>query len=314
MDSQIQTTDLTKAELTLQLSKEGLAYQQLLQECENVTFTKDNLNEDRGCLTNLRKVKSTLEKMENPHTAKWKAWNDAKKSLADPVGELLNQKVNEFKKLAEEVAEENRKAEHEKQRKADILAEIDRFFIDQSQAVANTLDPDEIVRIEKLVGSNKANKSRYAEFLPLMAEKAAILADLIKTKKNALRELEALKTAENASDDDQAILDLREKQEKVEATIQQAQIDVQERSIAMATKADVVEAEIIIPVAPKARRSTWTWDVVDIKVTAKKMPDWVRMEANVDKVDEYLKAKKAEGIEGEEFEFAGIKFYLNKSY
>ena len=150
------TTDLTKAELQLALSKEGLVYQQLLQECENVTFTKDNLNEDRSCLTNLRKVKSSLEKMENPHTAKWKAWNEARKSLADPVGELLNRKVNEFKKLAEEVAEENRKAEAEKQRKAGILAEIDSFFINQSQAIAAATEPSELVRVEKLIGSHKS--------------------------------------------------------------------------------------------------------------------------------------------------------------
>ena len=43
----MQSPEIVKAELTLALSKEGLAYQTLLQECENVIFTNDNLNEKR---------------------------------------------------------------------------------------------------------------------------------------------------------------------------------------------------------------------------------------------------------------------------
>ena len=44
------TPEIVKAQLTVALSKEGLAYQNLLQACENVTFTKDNLNEERTVL------------------------------------------------------------------------------------------------------------------------------------------------------------------------------------------------------------------------------------------------------------------------
>ena len=44
------------------------------------------------------------------------------------------------------------------------------------------------------------------------------------------------------------------------------------------------------------------------------MPDWVVLTINEEKIDEYLKAKKAEGIEGDSFEFAGITFYAEKTY
>ena len=199
------TPEIVKAQLTVALSKEGLAYQNLLQACENVTFTKDNLNEERTVLKDLRKVKSNLAGMTNPHTAAWQQWNAARKSLADPVDALLTKKEGEFSKISKEIAAENARIEAEKARVKGIKDAIDTFFLEQSQAVANTSEPSEIVRIEKLIGSHKANKTRYAEFLPLLVEKADILADLIKDKKSALRELEALQEAENNATDDQTV-------------------------------------------------------------------------------------------------------------
>lgn len=317
LDKPIQSIDLTKAELQLALSKEGLAYQQLLQECENVVFNRDNLNEERTALVNLRKVKKKLSDTENPFTERWKLWNEARRSLVDPVSELLTRKECEYKKIASELAAEAQKAEAEKQRKAAILADIDAFFIAQSQNISNATNPQDLVAIEKLIGSHKANVSRYAEFLPLMGEKAANLTTLIKEQKEALKKLEALKTAEKAAEqqgDDQAVLDSREAQERIAQKIHETKIIVQERGINMSTNSDVVEVDIIAPEAPKARRSVWKWEVADIKTTNKKMPDWVKMQVDEDKVDEYLKAKKAEGIEGEEFVFAGIRFFLEKSY
>ena len=187
--------EIVKAELTLSLSKEGLAYQAILQECEDVVFTNDNLNEKRDCLVNLRKVKSKLAAIENPFTERWKNWNTSKKSLADPVDELLGRKESEFKKKAAENAAAEKKIEDEKIRVKSIKDSIDNFFIAQSQAIAGAINPEELVRIEKLIGSHKANSSRYAEFLPIMAEKAANLTDLIKAQKIALKELEGLKQA-----------------------------------------------------------------------------------------------------------------------
>ena len=59
--------EVTKAELTLALSKEGLAYQKLLQDGENLKFTKDNLVEEGASLKTLRTVKKKLEDTENPY-------------------------------------------------------------------------------------------------------------------------------------------------------------------------------------------------------------------------------------------------------
>ena len=125
--------DVTKAELQIALSKEGLQYQQLLQEGENLTFTKDGLVEQGASLKTLRVVQTKLDKMVNPYWKQCKAWNDAKASLIAPVEELLNRKVNEYKKLALEIKADKKKAEQEKARVDGIKQTIDSFFIAQSQ-------------------------------------------------------------------------------------------------------------------------------------------------------------------------------------
>ena len=303
------TPEIVKAQLTVALSKEGLAYQNLLQACENVTFTKDNLNEERTVLKDLRKVKSNLAGMTNPHTAAWQQWNAARKSLADPVDALLTKKEGEFAKVSREIAAENARIDAEKQRVKGIKDAIDTFFLEQSQAVANTSEPSEIVRIEKLIGSHKANKTRYAEFLPLLVEKADILADLIKDKKSALRELEALKEAENNATDDQSVLDILEKKEQVEAKIEQAKNDVQEKALSMATEAEVIEPEIMVAEAPRPRRTSWEFEVTDLKQAEK--AGLTLTVINEQKVKEILAKKREDETECTE---NGIRYFILRKY
>jgi hypothetical protein len=303
------TPEITKAQITLSLSKEGLVYQNLLQECEDVKFTNDNLNEKRDCLINLRKVKSKLAAMENPFTERWKGWNASKKSLADPVDELLSRKEAEFKKKADENAAAAKKIEDDKIRVKGIKDAIDTFFLEQSQAVANTSEPSEIVRIEKLIGSNKANKTRYAEFLPLLVEKADILAELIKDKKTALRELEALNEAENNATDDQTVLDILEKKEQVEAKIEQTKNDVQEKALKMATEAEIVEPEIMIAEAPKPRLSKWSYEIIDIKQAEKAGLTLTVIDEK--KVKEILAKKREDETECTE---NGIRYFILRKY
>jgi hypothetical protein len=310
--------DVTKAELTIALSKEGLQYQQLLQDGENLTFTKDKLVEQGASLKKLREVQKKLAEKENPYTANWKAWNEARKSLVDPVADLLKRKEAEYRKLALEIEADKKKAEQEKARVDGIKQAIDSFFIAQSQAIAGAKTLGELTAIEKIIGSHKANKARYAEFLPDLVGKAENLTPLIKQQKDNIRKLEAVKEAEakaTESGDDQAVLDAREAQESLQNKFDEVNIKAQEQAVGMATRVEtVVVPEVVLPAAPKPRRQVWTYESTDINETLKKMPNFVELTLNKEKVDEYLKAKKAEGIEGDEFTVFGIRFFIQKSF
>ena len=321
--SEVTTTpvsiEVTKAELTLSLSKEGLAYQQLLQDGENLKFTKDNLVEEGASLKTLRTVQNKLSDTENPYTANWKAWNEARKSLVDPIADLLKRKEAEYRALALEIEADKKKAEQERLRIAGIRESINSFFIAQSQAIAGAKTLEELTGIEKLIGSHKANSSRYAEFLPELVEKASLLTPLIKTQKESIKKLEALKAAENAANeagDDQAVIDARESQELLTDKIQEMSIKVQEKAIGMATKADVVEPEVVMSESPKPRRTTYEWTCHDVDLLFKKMPHLVTLTPNKEKIDELLVTKRLEGAfkDTDSIEFFGITFFIKKIF
>lgn len=311
--------DVTKAELQIALSKEGLQYQQLLQDGENLKFTKDNLVEQGASLKTLRTVQKKLGDIENPYTANWKAWNAARKSLTDPVDELLKRKESEYRKLALEIEAEKKQAEQEKERVSGIKQAIDSFFIAQSQAIAGAKTLPELTSIEKIIGSHKANKARYAEFLPELVAKAENLTPLIKQQKDNIRKLEAVKEAESKaaeSGDDQAVLDAMEAKEALQNKFDEVNIKAQEQAVGMATKADVVVPEVILPSAPKPRRTTFEWECYDIDLLHKKMPHLVTLTPNKEKLDELLATKKAEGAfkDTDSIDFFGVKLFIKKSY
>ena len=148
--------------------------------------------------------------------------------------------------------------------------------------------------------------------------KAENLTPLIKQQKDNIRKLEAVKEAEakaTESGDDQAVLNAREPQESLQNKFDEVNIKAQEQAVGMATRVEtVVIPEVVLPAAPRPRRQVWTYQSVDINETLKKMPHFVELTLNKEKVDEYLKAKKAEGIEGEEFTVFGIRFFIQKSF
>lgn len=311
--------DVTKAELQIALSKEGLQYQQLLQEGENLKFTKDNLVEQGASLKTLRTVQKKLGDIENPYTANWKAWNEARKSLVDPVSDLLKRKEAEYRKLAIEIEAEKKQAEQEKERVSGIKQAIDSFFIAQSQAIAGAKTLGELTAIEKIIGSHKANKARYSEFLPELVAKAETLTPLIKQQKDNIRKLEAVKEAESKaaeSGDDQAVLDAMEAKEALQNKFDEVNIKAQEQAVGMATKAEVVTPEVVLPSAPKPRRTTFEWECYDLDLLHKKMPHLVTLTPNKEKLDELLTTKRLEGafIGTDSIDYFGCKLFIKKSY
>lgn len=311
----VQNPEVTKAEIALSLSKEGLAYQSILQEGNNIALTRDNLESEKPKFDLLVKVEKELKDLENPFTSRWKSWNEARQSLLKPVSELVTKNRSTLTKIANEIAAEKKKAEDEAARVKAIKDAIDTFFIEQSNAIAVAKTPEELTRIQKLIGSNKTASSKYgAEFLPLVAEKALKLDDLIKAQKSALKELQGLETAENASDEE--ILDATEKKEQITAKIEQTKQEIQSKALNMATEAEtVVVPEMVLPDV-KAKRRTWDWEINDLAALYKKAPELVELTANKEAIKAILKKKVEDGeTKGiTEFYHLCIKFFVKATY
>lgn len=308
------TAEIVKANFQLELSR--LKYQDALTLLVETEVTRENVSEVQQKLKDARRFLTKFDDIKKKGKAEaWAIcnwWDDAYNGTKASFESELNIKSQQVAKIASELAEEARVADAEKNRVAAIKQSIDDFFIQQSQAIAAATTPQEIVRIEKLIGSHKGNSSRYQEFLPMLQSKAANLDDLIKDQKVAIKKLEALKTAEKAAEatgDDQAVLDSREAQEELAAKIHENREVVQEKAIGMATQAEVVEPEIIIPIIPKARRSTWKWELIDIKAAQK--AGLTKTVIDEDQVNEILKKKRENE---EEVTENGVRYFIERRF
>ena len=313
--------EVAKAEISLSLTKEGLIYQTIIQECENIVFTEDNISDPKVLdkLKVLRSVKTKIEAIENPYTPLWRGYNEAKKSLQTPADELLKRKEAEFKVINAKVEAANKKIAEDKARLDGIRSAIDTFFLDQSQAIAAATTPEQLVAIEKLIGSHKANSARYGELLPDLNQKASELTPLIKTQKEYLKKLETLKGQEMAAEstgDDQAVLDIREAQEAITQRIGENKEIVQEKAIEQAT-AYTGGYSVPIPTATKkARLTKWKAEIVDKKVAISKSLELLDVTLNSEKINASIKTLKDSGVFKDKTEHIvnGIRYYEDKSF
>ncbi len=240
--------------------------------------------------------------------------------MIKPIDELLARKEAEYRTLANEIEEERKRAELEKARVDGIKQAIDNFFLAQSQAIAGAKTLADLTAVEKIIGSHKANKARYAEFLPELIQKADSLTPLVKQQKDTIKKLEAIREEElkaEQSGDDQAVMEAIEKRESLQSKIEEVHIRVQEKAIDMATKPEsVVVPEVVHPESPKPRRQVWEICITDINILYKKTPDFVLITPNMEKLNKFLKEKKDSGeLTGiEKKVYDGFYFNLKKMY
>lgn len=312
--------DKTKAEITLALSKEGVIYQNLLQESENVVFTKENLGKEVTCLKTLRAVKKKLEEAENPYTEGWKGFNAVRKSLLDPITELLDKKAREYSVLAREIEADRLKAENEKQRVENINADINTTLLTQSQLIAGAETIRELEHIEKTLASLKTYSIRFAEFLPDIIKRASELTPLIKEQKKSIEKMEALKQQEKAakkSKDDVALLKIMSKKEDLTTKMEGTATVAQETAINQITApAAVTTPEVIQPAAVKTRRVSWKVEIGDLKEAMKNSSDLLVITLNATKASEKLKTLKEAGVlDGKtEYTLNGIRYFQSVLY
>lgn len=313
---------VTQEIVTARFNKEltALKFQDAIQAFENFEVTAENIaqaqEKNKKVRAFIRQIGAIKDAGKKPALEECRFWDAAHNSIKNTIETILNRKETELQTIVNKVAEENRLREQERMRVQSIEKDIDNTLLNHSQAIAQATKNETLVAIEKLLGSQKANKARFQEFLPRFVERCAELTPLIKKQKEAIKELEELaKQAAQAEkdQDDRKLLELRDQQEKAQDKLEETKIVVQEITINQATRPDITVPE---PVATeiKYRRTTWKWEVKDIKELAKKAPHLVQILPDEDKIDELLKTKKADGSlkDVEEVDYMGIRFFLEK--
>lgn len=317
------TLELIVAQYKVGLTK--LRYQEALQGFASLQVTEDTmaivqekLKGGRGLIRKMDDLKSELKEKA---LAECRMWDNAFRSLVTPLEDLLAKIQVDLNRVAQEQARKAEVARKEEARKTNIKTAIDNFILEQSQAIAAAKDDTELVRIQKLIGSAKANKSRYEEFLPDLVERCNALNPLINTQKDAIRELRDLeeqKKAAEAKGDDAALIAIEDKKEALNATVEEQKVLIQEEAISQAVRPGTVEVGRPVFNTVKARRSKWLGELKtdDKSMKAAFNAGLLTCTLNKEKVqlliDTLEQTKQLDGLEV--FEINGIKLYLEVRY
>lgn len=313
---------VTQEIVTARFNKEltALKFQDAIQAFENFEVTAENIaqaqEKNKKVRAFIRQIGAIKDAGKKPALEECRFWDAAHNSIKNTIETILNRKEAELQKIVNKVAEENRLREQERMRVQSIEKDIDNTLLNHSQAIAAATTTAQLVAIEKLLGSQKANKTRFQEFLPNFIERCGELTPLIKKQKEAIKELEDLEEQRLKAEkeqDDRKLLELQEQQEKAQNKLEESKIEAQEVAIQQAVRPDIVIAEPVTTEI-KYRRQSWKWEVADIKELAKKAPHLVKILPDEDKIDELLKTKKADGSlkDTEELIYMGIRFFLEK--
>lgn len=298
-------------------------FQELQNKADKLIFNEDNLGEIADFLKNTRAVKKAIS--ETHKAGKEESlrisqdWDAAKRSFESMVTSIEEKPNKEYIRLCQEVEDRRLRQQLELDRVQNIKNGIESNVLKFATDIANCTTTEQLIRVERLINLEKSRTDKYQEFMENAITRFNELNKILTTQKVTVRELEENARKQEAAkkaNDDEELLRLKAQQELKVAKIEEVKTTVQEAAINQSIQqsaALATEAQEVIP-AVKVRRSTWEWEVKDLKELAKKMPEWAMITPVEQKINEYLKAKKTEGIDGEEFTFAGIRFFLKKTY
>lgn len=256
------TYEVVEAKFRKELTR--LQYEQALQALIDYEITEDNLAESQNKLTRARRFLTRFEEIKStgkaPALAETRYWDKAFNELQKPLAAEISKKQAKLNEIAQEQARKRKAADDERERVENIKTDIDNFIIRQSQVIAECKTNADLVNIQKMIGSHKAAKTRYAEFLPDLVARCEPLNDLIKEQKktiDALEKLEKEKLAAEEKGDDRAIMELEDKKDNLISEIAERKVVVQEVAINQATKSDTVEPARQVFNTIGARRTVW---------------------------------------------------------
>lgn len=318
------TLQIVEARFKVELSK--LNYEAGLQAITSYKITEENIGEAQGKLTAARKllrefddIKDTFKK---PVLERGRMIDAAYNSLKKPLQDEIAKKQADLNKVAAEQERKRQEAEKETKRIDGIKKDMDDTLMDHSQTIAAATTTDKLIVLEKLLGSQKANKARFMEFLPDFIQRAGELTPLIKKQKEAIKELEDIAKRQQeaeAKGDDAAFIQLEEQKEQVTARIEETQVVVQETAISQAVKVDTsVEVGRPVFTTVDARRTSWEAEISNEPKSLEKAfkAGLLDCTINKEKIKTIIGTLKSAGTlkDKSEITIDGIRYFEKKLY
>lgn len=297
-------------------------YNKMLQGLKGMVITKDNLKEYYPEFKEADKfVKSITEWSKDearPFSDVCDLFLEVRKEIIEPVLVELASRKAQVKSASEANAAEIAQAKKEQARVNLISVTMGNFINKVTADITLATTDDQIVLIQKLIGSEKSKKTFYSEFWDELVLKCDALAPTINHQKEKIRELkkfnDQLSEALKQNDDSKAA-ELKEKIEDTTAGLVENSIRLQERAFEQSlniTQTEVGQPELNVV---KGKSNRWRWRVDDIELLHKKYPQFTKIVTNDEEIDRFMKDQRELGTfktELAEIMVKGITFYKEK--
>ena len=317
IQSNVLTPEVIKSKLQICLSGAEKSIQKLNDAEASLVYNEDNLAEIKNFIDGCRSAEKIVDdervKLKEPFLQGGRNVDAGAKLLSTELAAVKLKANVQYQKLCDEVERKQREAAAERLRVDTIRHQMNEFKTSYAVKISDAKTSQELVSIERLINLETGNKNRYQEFWEEFRSGCEPIRSLLTAQKETVRKLEelekqALQAAENGSDE--KILEIMGQKEVLEAKIAEKAINIQEEAINQASQ-PTESATIIIPLIPKGGRQSWKWNLIDEKAATKR--GWTTVVANKEKIDEYLKQKREEGVDAE-FTEGGVHFFIQKSW
>ncbi len=313
------TLELVKATFNIELTR--LDYQKVLQQIEDIVWTRENIDKDLLAPAKFvaNKITEKKEAIKRPYIDAGKIIQNEYNGVFNPINDAISRKANEKKILADQMQKEADQANAEAERIRTINSTMATFISNITNEITTADNEKVIAALEMRIGSEITRKNIYQELLPQMKEQCEALKPLVKMQKDYIKKLkEATKqqAAATATGDDEKAVEMRAKAEDLKETIEENKLRLQQKAFEQVENSDT-SVGMPTAVAPKASRKWWTWEVTDVNALYKKRPELVDLVPNRVKIDEIFDKMKASGDFSNgntEIFLNGIRFYEEKSF
>lgn len=311
------TEDVAKIQFNIGLTKSSITIQKLSDAEAALVYNEDNMQQIIDYISNAKKAKKVVQTVYDEMTEKAKQdianALSVKKAFELEIDEPLARAESKLQ-VIQDAREKRRKDQEQKiQKDKEIKLGISKNLEFYSQQIADCDTYDKLRVVENRVNLEKANKNKYGDLYDEAKSAYETLTDAIRNQKSIIKDKIELQEQLNKSTDDAVSIKLMEEIGRLDEKIDENKILVQEKAISTVMSQGVYVAEEILPEMDYKRR-LWSWEVIDIKETAKRRPEWVETVPVKGIIADYLKQHKDIWNEKDETEVVvhGIKFIRTK--
>ncbi len=298
-------------------------YNKILQGLRSMHITKDNLKTEYPEFKEADKfVKAITEWRKGqaqPFNEVDALFLEVSKEIIEPILVELQSLKAQVKTASEANAAEIAQAKREQDRKDNITKTMGEFINNCTTYIVTATTDEQIVLVEKRIGSEKSKKGFYAEYYPELVEKCEALKATITTQKEKIREIKQLNDKfEQAlkENDDSSAAKLKEQLEVTNMELVENSIRLQEKAFEQSmniSQDQVGQPELNVT---KGKTTRWKWRVDDIPSLHKKYNGkYTKVVVNEEAVEIFMKEQREAGTfktNEQEITVNGITFFKEK--